>query len=120
MRALYTVLLLIMSNAFMTLAWYGHLKFKEYKWAESLTLISVILISWGIAFFEYHDPSPSKQTWIQKLWRSVFVGRTKSYPGSSNASCIRYFFTGLFQDGNLSMESFDRLHLPGSCSVFYL
>ena len=51
MRALYTVLLLILSNAFITLAWYGHLKFKEYKWAESLPLISVILISWGIAFF---------------------------------------------------------------------
>ena len=37
MRALYTILLLILSNTFMTLAWYGHLKFKEFKWGESLT-----------------------------------------------------------------------------------
>ncbi|MFC7333281.1 DMT family protein [Rhodocista pekingensis] len=41
------VLLLVASNVFMTLAWYGHLKFK----AAPLTL--VILASWGIAFFEY-------------------------------------------------------------------
>ena len=39
--------LLICSNLFMTLAWYGHLKFK------SLPLWLVILASWGIAFFEY-------------------------------------------------------------------
>ena len=37
----------------MTLAWYGHLKFKEWKWTESLGLLAIILISWGIAFFEY-------------------------------------------------------------------
>jgi uncharacterized protein len=41
------VLLLICSNVFMTLAWYGHLNYKQKP------LIAVILISWGIAFFEY-------------------------------------------------------------------
>jgi uncharacterized protein (DUF486 family) len=45
--ALKTVLLLLASNIFMTFAWYGHLKFKEHA------LWLVILISWGIAFFEY-------------------------------------------------------------------
>ena len=39
--------LLILSNLFMTAAWYGHLKFK------STPLLIVILVSWGIAFFEY-------------------------------------------------------------------
>lgn len=37
----------------MMFAWYGHLKFKEYKWFAALPLITVIFISWGIAFFEY-------------------------------------------------------------------
>jgi hypothetical protein len=37
----------------MTFAWYGHLKFKEMKWSENLSLFWVILISWGIALFEY-------------------------------------------------------------------
>ena len=42
-----TVALLTISNTFMTFAWYGHLKFKD------VTLWKVVLISWGIAFFEY-------------------------------------------------------------------
>jgi uncharacterized protein (DUF486 family) len=37
----------------MTLAWYGHLKFKEMSWSQNLGLVSIILISWGIALFEY-------------------------------------------------------------------
>lgn len=42
-----TVGLLLASNIFMTFAWYGHLKFK------AAPLLLVILVSWGIAFFEY-------------------------------------------------------------------
>jgi uncharacterized protein len=42
-----TVILLTVSNVFMTFAWYGHLKFRGYP------LWVVILVSWGIAFFEY-------------------------------------------------------------------
>lgn len=45
-----TIILLFASNIFMTLAWYGHLKF---KFLEGKALIWVILVSWGIAFFEY-------------------------------------------------------------------
>jgi uncharacterized protein len=53
MKGFYAIILLVLSNTFMTLAWYGHLKFKDMKWSESLGLISIILISWGIALFEY-------------------------------------------------------------------
>jgi|SRR5690606_5278872 uncharacterized protein (DUF486 family) len=53
MKAFYTIFLLVLSNAFMTFAWYGHLKFKDMKWSESLPLVSIIFISWGIALFEY-------------------------------------------------------------------
>lgn len=42
-----TIGLLLASNIFMTFAWYGHLRFKEAP------LLTVILVSWGIAFFEY-------------------------------------------------------------------
>ncbi|MBX7147426.1 MAG: DMT family protein [Alphaproteobacteria bacterium] len=44
---MYTILLLTMSNVFMTFAWYGHLKY------NNVALWKVIAISWGIAFFEY-------------------------------------------------------------------
>jgi uncharacterized protein (DUF486 family) len=61
MRAFYTILLLVLSNAFMTLAWYGHLKFREMKWSASLPLITIILISWGIALFEYMLQVPANR-----------------------------------------------------------
>lgn len=59
MKAFYTISLLILSNGFMTLAWYGHLKFREYHWFSSLSLWGIILLSWGIALFEYFFQVPA-------------------------------------------------------------
>lgn len=61
MRAFYTIILLALSNTFMTLAWYGHLKFKDMKWSQHLGLVSIILISWGIALFEYMLQVPANR-----------------------------------------------------------
>ncbi|TZF83155.1 DMT family protein [Pedobacter sp. BS3] len=61
MRALFTVALLLVSNTFMTLAWYGHLKFKDMDWSRSLGLVAIILISWAIAFFEYVFQVPANR-----------------------------------------------------------
>lgn len=49
------VILLVCSNLFMTIAWYGHLKFK------AVPLITVILVSWGIAFVEYCFAVPANR-----------------------------------------------------------
>jgi uncharacterized protein len=50
-----TIFLLLISNIFMTFAWYGHLKYR------GAPLIQVILISWGIAFFEYCFQVPANR-----------------------------------------------------------
>jgi hypothetical protein len=50
-----------MSNAFMTIAWYGHLKLKTMSRFENLTLLTVILLSWGIALFEYSLQVPANR-----------------------------------------------------------
>jgi uncharacterized protein (DUF486 family) len=50
-----TIVLLTISNIFMTFAWYGHLKFRQAP------LFKVILISWGIAFFEYCFQVPANR-----------------------------------------------------------
>jgi len=50
-----TIILLTISNIFMTFAWYGHLKYKE------TAIFKVILISWGIAFFEYCFQVPANR-----------------------------------------------------------
>jgi uncharacterized protein len=79
------VLLLFCSNLFMTFAWYGHLKFK------SVPLITVILVSWGIAFVEYCFAvpanrlgsavySPAELKTIQEvITLAVFAGFTAFY-----------------------------------------
>src|ERR1035437_1896278 len=61
MKGLYTVLLLVMSNTFMTIAWYGHLKLRTISRFASLSLFVAILISWGIAFFEYSLQVPANR-----------------------------------------------------------
>jgi uncharacterized protein len=61
MRGIYTIGLLVLSNVFMTLAWYGHLKFPGLKWSGKAGLFSIILISWGIAFFEYCFQVPANR-----------------------------------------------------------
>ncbi|MFY7665363.1 MULTISPECIES: DMT family protein [Flavobacterium] len=66
MKAVYTVLLLLVANVFMTFAWYGHLKFKEWKWLESPGLISIVLISWGFALFEYFFQVPANRIGYQE------------------------------------------------------
>ncbi|PIQ25808.1 hypothetical protein COW36_21955 [bacterium (Candidatus Blackallbacteria) CG17_big_fil_post_rev_8_21_14_2_50_48_46] len=61
MKAVQTIGLLIASNAFMTLAWYGHLKFNQIKGLQSLGLLAIILVSWGIALFEYCFQVPANR-----------------------------------------------------------
>lgn len=53
MQGIWTILLLIVSNVFMTLAWYGNLKLQEMNISTNWPLILVIISSWGIALFEY-------------------------------------------------------------------
>jgi len=55
MRIVKAIVLLIISNTFMTFAWYGHLKFRDSP------LWKVILVSWGIAFFEYCFQVPANR-----------------------------------------------------------
>lgn len=57
-----TILLLVASNTFMTCAWYGHLKYLENR-----PLGVVILIAWGIAFFEYLFQVPANRIGFRML-----------------------------------------------------
>ncbi len=61
MNGLYTVALLILSNVFMTLAWYGHLKLQQNGTSANWPLIGVIVFSWAIAFMEYCCQVPANR-----------------------------------------------------------
>ncbi|MCA0238069.1 MAG: DMT family protein [Bacteroidetes bacterium] len=61
MRGIFTILLLILSNIFMTFAWYGHLKFQEFKFFQKAGIFGLIIASWLIAFLEYSLMVPANR-----------------------------------------------------------
>ena len=60
-KGLLTILLLVVSNVFMTFAWYGNLKLQEMKISTDWPLILIILFSWGIALLEYFFMIPANR-----------------------------------------------------------
>ena len=60
-KAIFTILFLVISNVFMTLAWYGHLKFEEMGWLKKTGIFSIIFLSWGLALFEYMFQVPANR-----------------------------------------------------------
>lgn len=61
MQAFWTIVLLVISNIFMTFAWYGHLKLQEMNISTSWPLVAVIFFSWGIALLEYFFMVPANR-----------------------------------------------------------
>ncbi|MDM8003974.1 MAG: DMT family protein [Bacteroidota bacterium] len=61
MKGLWSILLLIVSNSFMTIAWYGHLKYQNVSKNALLGLAGIVLASWGIALFEYFFQVPANR-----------------------------------------------------------
>ena len=64
-QGIWTIIMLVFSNIFMTFAWYGHLKLQEMKISTGWPLILIILFSWGIAFFEYCLTVPANRIGFQ-------------------------------------------------------
>jgi uncharacterized protein (DUF486 family) len=91
-RALSTIVLLMASNTFMTIAWYGHLRFKDIAFLKNTGMLKAILISWSIALLEYSLMVPANKLgsnlnggpfnmWQLKLIQeiisiSIFIGFT--------------------------------------------
>lgn len=66
MNVIYTLLLLVLSNIFMTLAWYGHLKLQQTGVSNHWPLLGVIIFSWLIAFVEYCCQVPANRIGFQE------------------------------------------------------
>jgi len=108
MRSVYTIILLVLSNTFMTLAWYGHLKFKDMKWSQHLPIITVILISWGIALFEYMLQVPANRLGFKEYGGPFTLLQLKVIQ-----EVITLLVFAVFSAAYLGTETFRLNHLIG-------
>lgn len=81
------ILMLIVSNGFMTLAWYGHLKFKDRP------LWLVIVASWGIAFFEYCLAVPANR-WGSSVYSAAELKAIQEFVTLCVFVVFSFFYLG--------------------------
>lgn len=106
MKSLITILLLIVSNVFMTFAWYGHLKLQEMKVTTSWPLIGIILFSWGIAFFEYCFQVPANRIGFQDNGGPFSLVQLKVIQECITLIIFGIFTTVLFRGESLHWNHF--------------
>ena len=106
MNGLYTILLLLAANVFMTLAWYGHLKLQEMKITTSWPLIGIILLSWGIAFFEYCFQVPANRLGFQENGGPFSLVQLKVIQECITLVVFGIFTTVLFRGESLHWNHF--------------
>ncbi len=112
MRSFQTIFFLIISNTFMTLAWYGHLKFKEFEWSKNLGLFAIILISWGIAFFEYVFQVPANRAGSEETGGPYSLVQLKTIQEAITLTIFILFTTLFFKTEKLAWN-----HLVGFCLI---
>ncbi|MBZ0182057.1 MAG: DMT family protein [Melioribacteraceae bacterium] len=106
MNSIYTILLLVASNTFMTFAWYGHLKFKELKGLDNLSLFAIILISWGVAFFEYCFQVPANRIGYNGNGGSFSLVELKVIQEVITLTVFTIFSVILFKNETLKLNHF--------------
>jgi uncharacterized protein len=110
MKEFTTVGLLVISNIFMTMAWYGHLRMKEFSWFGSLGLPLIILISWGIALFEYTFQVPANRIGYQGNGGPFNLWQLKVIQEVVTLFVFTFFTIIVFKN-----ESFRLNHFIGFC-----
>lgn len=116
-RGLATVLLLVVSNAFMTLAWYGHIAFKSRL--ERFGLTAIVLLSWGIALFEYCFQVPANRIGQRRIRRSVLDLGTEGDSGGRIALGLHRLRAGLYEIRHPALEPPRGIPLPGFSRLFH-
>lgn len=108
MKGLKTILFLTISNAFMTFAWYGHLKFKDFSWGKNLGMFSIIVISWGLAFFEYLFQVPANESGFKENGGPFSLVQLKTIQEAVTLIVFMVFTLLFFKDEKLGWN-----HLAG-------
>ena len=117
-RALATIALLILSNTFMTLAWYGHIAFKSK--IERFGMLSIILLSWGIALFEYCFQVPANRIGSSQLGGPFSIWELKVIQEVISPAGLHGLRRRLHEIGHPAVEPSGGFRLPDSGRLFHL
>jgi uncharacterized protein (DUF486 family) len=90
----------------MTFAWYGHLKFKDYSWGKNLGLFVVIIISWGMAFFEYLFQVPANRAGSSEYGGPFNLVQLKTIQEAITLTIFIIFTAIFFKDQRLAWNHF--------------
>ena len=110
MKGFSTIVLLVISNTFMTVAWYGHLKLKGNSWITKWGLPAIIILSWGIALFEYIFQVPANRIGYQGNGGPFNLWQLKVIQEAITLVVFVFFTMIVFRN-----ESFHLNHLIGFC-----
>ncbi len=110
MKGLSTIGLLFISNTFMTIAWYGHLKLKSSGWVSKWGLPAIILFSWGIALFEYMFQVPANRIGYQSYGGPFNIWQLKVIQETITLIVFTFFAIFVFRT-----ETFRLNYLIGFC-----
>lgn len=111
LRVINTVILLLLSNVFMTLAWYGHLRVKDLSVAKNWGVWSMILLSWGIAFFEYCLMVPANRLGSKELGGPFSLVQLKIIQEAITLFVFVVFSLVLFKNESLRWNHYAALGL---------
>lgn len=95
-------MLLVASNTFMIVAWYGHLRFKDLSILQKSGLVSIILISWGLAFFEYIFQVPANRIGYQSNGGPFNLFQLKMIQEAINLILFTIFVVVFFKGESLT------------------
>ena len=106
MKAILTIGLLIVSNVFMTFAWYGHLKLQEMKISTGWPVFLIILFSWGLAFFEYSAQVPANRIGFNENGGPYNIMQLKVIQEAISLTIFTILVTVLFKGQPLQWNHF--------------
>jgi len=106
MSKFYVIGLLALSNTFMMFAWYGHLKLGQTKWFEHAGLITFIMISWGLAFFEYIFQVPANRYGFRENGGPFSLVELKVIQEVTNLTIFILFVFAFFRSESLKWNHF--------------
>jgi uncharacterized protein (DUF486 family) len=103
-KGIYTIVLLLVSNLFMTFAWYGHLQFQKIYWLKNTGLIGNIAINWGIALFEYVFQVPANRIGHIEHGGPFSMFELKTIQEAISISVFVLVNIYVFKEGNLQWK----------------